>query len=108
MWIIINTSTEIIFNLPIHSSSAPALKPGGQMSFLGATVEDTGASVTAPGTASSKGLPAFPAHLYPPIVFSQRYFGHGGRGSWHSLMSERVYSIYQIFTGLSLSAQMSG
>lgn len=76
--------------LPKHSSSGPALNPGGQMSFLAEGVVTSAASVTAPWTASITGFPGFPAHLYPPMVFSQRYFGQGGRGNWHSFISKDI------------------
>lgn len=56
-------NTKLI-SLPRHSSSSPALNPGGHISVLGnGVVADSVTGAGAPGTASSKGLPDFPAHL---------------------------------------------
>lgn len=46
--------------LPKHSSSGPALNPGGQMSFF--TVEAVGSDVIS-GPPSVNGLPGLPPHL---------------------------------------------
>lgn len=60
------------------------------MSFFGEVGSSgDGGGVGAPGRVSSNGFPGFPPHLKPPMVFSQRYFGQGGRGNWHSLISEK-------------------
>lgn len=82
----------IVESLPTQSPSGPALNPGGHILSLGDGVTATGGAASL--GASITGLPGLPPHLYPPIVFSHRYLGHGGRGNRHSLISVLLISHY--------------